>query len=281
MKGFQKLERKYGKYAIHNLMYYIIGIYIAGFLLYYINPNVYATYFALDASKLLKGQIWRIVTFLLYPQTDLLYLILNCYINFLLGTQLERTWGAFRFNVYFFMGILFHVLGAIVIYLAFGKIVYMSVDYLNWSLFFAFAVMYPHTSFLLFFLIPIKAKTLAILNGIYFGVTFVMAVLNQDWATATEIFVSMLNFLVFFVIVYDFHKYAPKELHRKRKFKQAIKQTRNVHKHRCAVCGRTEDDDENLVFRYCSKCDGNYEYCQDHLYTHVHIKKDTNTGSKS
>ena len=45
-----------------------------------------------------------------------------------------------------------------------------------------------------------------------------------------------------------------------------------VTKHKCAVCGRTEKDDPNLEFRFCSKCNGNYEYCQDHLYTHIHKK---------
>lgn len=42
--------------------------------------------------------------------------------------------------------------------------------------------------------------------------------------------------------------------------------------HRCAICGRTELDDPNLEFRYCSKCEGNYEFCQDHLFLHIHAK---------
>lgn len=29
----------------------------------------------------------------------------------------------------------------------------------------------------------------------------------------------------------------------------------------------------NLDFRFCSKCDGNYEYCSDHLFTHQHVRK--------
>lgn len=55
---------------------------------------------------------------------------------------------------------------------------------------------------------------------------------------------------------------------------QAQHAKRGVPKHRCAVCGRTELDDENLTFRFCSKCAGNYEYCSDHLYTHIHVTGD-------
>ncbi|MBR5738900.1 MAG: hypothetical protein IKY02_02805, partial [Lachnospiraceae bacterium] len=45
---------------------------------------------------------------------------------------------------------------------------------------------------------------------------------------------------------------------------------RGVARHKCAICGRTEKTNPELEFRYCSKCVGNYEYCMDHLYTHLH-----------
>jgi len=69
----------------------------------------------------------------------------------------------------------------------------------------------------------------------------------------------------------------PKEIRRKQVFhsqmREAQKTAEKIGRHRCAVCGRTEEDDPNLVFRYCSKCEGDYEYCQDHLYTHKHVTK--------
>ena len=69
-----------------------------------------------------------------------------------------------------------------------------------------------------------------------------------------------------------------REIKRKQKFKSDMKtaqaeKIRLTH-HKCAVCGRTEKDDPNLEFRYCSKCEGNLEYCMDHLYTHKHVTKE-------
>ena len=70
-------------------------------------------------------------------------------------------------------------------------------------------------------------------------------------------------------------RYSPKDIRRRQEFKKNVAKARpkSVPIHRCAICGRTEKDGELLEFRFCSKCDGNYEYCQDHLFTHQHIKK--------
>ena len=65
----------------------------------------------------------------------------------------------------------------------------------------------------------------------------------------------------------------PGEIRRKKEFKAGVKmQPKGITRHKCAVCGRTEVDSPNLEFRFCSKCNGNYEYCQDHLFNHVHVK---------
>ena len=69
-------------------------------------------------------------------------------------------------------------------------------------------------------------------------------------------------------------RFAPKEMHRRYVYKKNVKAAAapNGTKHKCAICGRTEKDGDNLVFRYCSKCNGNYEFCQEHLYTHKHFE---------
>ena len=68
-----------------------------------------------------------------------------------------------------------------------------------------------------------------------------------------------------------------KTIHKKKarayKAKTITPKKKNGAMHECAVCHRTELDDPELEFRYCSKCDGNYEYCQDHLFTHKHVKR--------
>ncbi|MGN0333905.1 MAG: hypothetical protein ACI4D9_12955 [Lachnospiraceae bacterium] len=290
MDWISKLERKFGRYAIPNLMTYIIILYGVGFVLNLINPSFYYTYLSLDAQAILHGQIWRIVTFIIEPPSDsIIWIIFALYLYYFIGKQLEMAWGAFRFNLYFFSGMLFHVIAAILVYLVTGISLQLGTNYLNLSLFFVFAALFPDVQFLLYMIIPIKVKWLALLDGIYFAWAIVQAFLpsyggNAIYgiyykANALAAVVSILNFLIFFLGSRNVRPYTPKQMKRKHDFKKNVKQASrptNMYagaaKHRCAVCGRTELDDPNLEFRYCSKCNGNYEYCQDHLFTHTHVK---------
>lgn len=290
MNWISKLERKFGRYAIPNLMNYIIILYAAGFVLNLINPTFYANYLSLDAAAILHGQIWRIVTFIIDPpSSSILWIIFALYLYYFIGNQLEMAWGAFRFNLYFFSGMLFHVIAAILVYLLTGISFQLDTAYLNLSLFFLFAALFPDTEFLLYMFIPIKVKWLALIDGLFFFWTVIQAFLPTYGgdavygiyykANAMAAVVSVLNFIIFFLSSRNVKPYTPKQMKRKHDFKKNVKRASrpvnmyaNGAKHRCAVCGRTELDDENLEFRYCSKCNGNYEYCQDHLFTHQHVK---------
>jgi ribosomal protein L37AE/L43A len=286
MKFFYNLERKYRKFAIPNLMYYIIGMYGVGLFMelfvpgFYDTSGFYNTFLALDASLILKGQIWRIVTFMICPPGGGLFIsLISMYLYYMLGMNLERIWGAFRFNVYFFMGIIGHVLAAIIVYLFMGQRVLLTTEFLNYSLFFAFAATFPDLEFLLFFVLPIKAKWMALFNGIYFMYAFI----SGNIAIKVTIIMSLLNFFVFFLLTRNYSRINPKEIKRKRNFKKRtkIKAQGGTH-HKCAVCGRTEVDSPNLEFRYCSKCEGSYEYCSEHLYTHKHVTGENPTsGNKT
>lgn len=274
MSFLNKMEKKFGKYAIPNLMYYIVILYALGIFVRYYAPEVYFEYLMLDASKLLRGQIWRIVTFMMWPLDNnmlLNILVMYCYYN--IGRTLEYVWGSFKFNVYIFMGILGHALAAVAIYLVTGGGIYLlTASYLNLSLFFAYAATFPEQRFLLFYVIPVKAKWLALFDAAYFAYSFVLGGIT----TKITVAMSLFNFLLYFVMLKG-GRYNPKEIKRKQQFKAQVSpvkmQAPSAPRHRCAVCGRTEKDDPNLVFRYCSKCEGDYEYCQDHLYTHEHVKK--------
>lgn len=289
MKWLNKLERKYGKYAIPNLMFYVVILYVVGFVFDLIAPEFYYNYLCLDMSAVLRGQIWRLVTFIIQPPaTNLLFVIFTLYLYYMIGRQLEFVWGSFRFNLYYFMGVLFHIVGGILAYALFKVSLPMGTYYLNMSLFFAYAAIYPNQQFYLMGLIPIKVKWLAWIDAAYFGYTILQAFLPTyggnalyGWyfkASALEAFVSILNFLVFFLMTRNMKRFSPKEIKRKQTYRKEVQQGRqeaqyvNGAKHRCHVCGRTELDDENLEFRYCSKCNGNYEYCQEHLFTHEHVK---------
>lgn len=287
MNWIDKLERKAGRHAIPNLMNYIVALYVAGYALNMLVPGFYSTYLCLDAQRILRGEVWRIFTFLMEPMnTSLLFVVFALYLYYMIGRSLEAAWGTFRFNLYFFMGVLFHILAAFVTYLITGVSFPIGTVYLNLSLFFAFAAMYPNTEFLLFFIIPIKVKYLALLDGVFFAYTILQAfmpayggnpytgVIYQAQAIAAA--VSILNCIIFYLSSRHFKAYSPKQMRRKKKFNREVKQSGAVYpggaRHRCAVCGRTELDDPNLEFRYCSKCNGAYEYCQDHLFTHEHMK---------
>lgn len=279
MKFFYNLERKYRKYAIPNLMFYIIGLYGIGLVLSMFVPQfylLYVEYLSLDAEKILHGQIWRIITFMVFPPGggNPFFSLISMYLYYMIGTTLERIWGSFRFNVYFFMGILGHVLAALILNLVFkipSRYTMFTTEYLNYSLFFAFAATFPDMEFMLFFVIPIKAKWLAIFNGIYFLYSFI----QPGVANKITIILSLLNFILFFFMTRNYNRFSPKEMKRKHDFKKQIKiiPQGGTH-HKCAVCGRTEKDSPDLEFRYCSKCAGSYEYCSEHLYTHKHITRE-------
>lgn len=295
MNFLNRAERKYGKYAIKNLSLYIIIGYVIGYALEYLLPTVYS-YITLDPYLIIHGQIWRIVTWILSPPSSLsIFTIIMLFFYYSIGTSLERTWGAFRYNVYILSGVVFTVIGAFVIYFIlklttagqFGldpsdsaMCEYLgtyissmfSTYYINMSIFLAFAASYPDMQVLLYFIIPIKVKWIALLDVVLLVYDFVVS----GWPLRTAIIASLLNFIVFFLTTRDFAKNSPKNVKRRRDYKKKVVNSKTIYsngaRHKCAICGRTELDGDDLVFRYCSKCAGNYEYCQDHIFTHEHKK---------
>ncbi len=294
MKLINKLERKFGRYAIKNLMYYIILMYALGFVILLVNPDIYYNWLSLNAPAILHGQIWRIFTYIIYPPTgSLITILISLYFYYVVGTMLERQWGSFRFNLYFFTGVLLHAIAAILIYLVWGMVLEMGTYYLNLSMFFAFAAMFPDMQVLFMWLIPIKMKWLAWIDGIYFAVTIVAGLMSEhlsiqmigrlysfgiiaNKAYAVMALVSLLNFLIYATSFRSVQRMAPKEIYRRKSFEQKMQKAqmpKDAPRHKCVICGRTEKDAPNLEFRFCSKCEGNYEYCQDHLFTHEHVKR--------
>lgn len=284
MNFLNKMERKIGKYAIPNLMIYLIAAYCIGFVIYTVNPN-FMLMLTLSPYHILHGQVWRLITWILMPtDTRVFSLLIMALLYYQLGSALERSWGTFRFNVYIFGGMLFTVIGAFILYGIYaaagtGSLETISLissltfttNYINLTIFLAFAVMYPEMQILLFFIIPVKMKWMAVVYAVLIAINLILT----SWGGRIAIIMSILNFLIFFLSTRNYRRVSPKEIHRKQVFKAQMREPRRgsmVTKHKCAVCGRTKLDDPNLEFRFCSKCDGNYEYCQDHLFTHQHIK---------
>jgi hypothetical protein len=281
MKFFYKLERNFGKYSIKNLMNYLVVFYVVGFVISLMNPYLYYEYMALDIGQILKGQVWRLITWLAYPPSSSiifgLFMIITYYS---LGIILENVWGSFKFNVFMFMGCLFHIIGALIIYVfgiktGMGEDIYgyLTPDNLNLSIFLAFALTFPEMEFRLYFAIPVKAKFLAFFYILLEAYSFMVGSLSSKVTIA----LSLLNFIIFYFIsrrkniISDVNN-----IQRKAKGSVKIRPVHagsvNISRHKCAVCGKTEKDDENMEFRYCSKCKDGLEYCMDHLYTHEHVE---------
>lgn len=293
MNQHNGLRRKLEKYAIPNLTLYLIICYGIGYLMQYLVPAGYQ-YLMLDPFLVLKGQVWRLVTWILIPpdSSNIFFVLITLYLYYSLGGLLERIWGTYKYNVYLFSGLLFTILGAFVLcgysvlmgaqptiytglyLLNNGSAVYFgqfSTYYINMSIFLACAASIPDVQVLLMFLFPIKVKWL----GIVYGIILLVNCIQGGIATWIVVIFSLLNFLVFFLRSKGKMHLSVGQIRRQQEFHQKMRsagQTKGITRHKCAVCGRTELDGDDLEFRFCSKCNGNYEYCQYHLFTHEHVK---------
>ena len=281
------LERKFGKYAVRNLTMVLLAINAAGYVITYLLPRSgLLGLLTLNPRLILQGQIWRLVTWLVMPSRDLFSFVLVAFLFYLpIGRQLEQIWGAFRYNLYIFMGLVFTVAGAFLVYLFFvvrlgaGSAQAMTdmyaaaftPYYVMLSIFFAFAATFPDSMVLFMFLIPLKMKWL----GIGYGVMLLYTVLRGDFVTRVVIITSVLNFVVFYLMSRKstLNRYRPSEVKRRSEFRKSVRMSpQGRTTHRCAICGVNNNDFPDMQFRYCSKCNGLYEYCSDHLFTHEHVK---------
>ena len=191
-KLLDKLDRKYGRYGIENLMMYIIGaMIIVHFMDMFLINKMDASLnmlFAFDRAAIFRGELWRIFTFaFMSPDDNLLFLIFSLYFLWLMGNGLEQRWGTFKFNVFYFSGLLFSLIAGFIL----G---YATNGFVNLTLFLAFAAIYPDHEILLFFFIPVKVKYLAILDAI--SLAFLLIILPLQMKLA--ILVAVGNFLLFF-----------------------------------------------------------------------------------
>ena len=285
-------EKRFGKYAIKNISLILLLCYGIGYVIEAVNSS-FLLYLTLNPYAILHGEVWRLFTWILIPPSSLggsmgiffVCIMLLFYYN--IGTTLEHTWGTYRYNVYLLSGMLFTVAGSfvwmIIQYAAAGwKIdsayasvifsassLFFSTYYINMSIFLAFAATFPEVQVLLMFVIPVKVKWMGILYAVMLVYDFLF---ESGTVGRIAIASSLLNFVIFFVTSRSHIHMSPKQIRRRVEFKQDIRRNSKVTKHKCAICGQTEDDDPSLEFRFCSKCNGNYEYCQNHLFTHTHVK---------
>ena len=299
MSVLDKLERKFGRFAIRNLTIYILIAYAIGYLTSMVNPELYE-YLLMDPKLIFEGQVWRLFTWICTMPQDLSLFIIFMFIFFYwIGINLEKNWGRFKYNLFIFSGYFFMTIGALVIYAVtyfvgpsseygMGISVNISTYYINLTSFLAFATIYGEVVIYWMGILPIKVKWLAILdlvliaydmismeNGIkaVSGTPYQGYMTELVWCYRITVIISLLNFLIFYILMKKGGQLSPQARKTRKEFKSKVRKIqpmRNIHQ--CEICGRTSETDVDLVFRYCSKCNGNHEYCQDHLFTHPHIK---------
>jgi len=259
-----KMERRFGRYAIRELILYIVGLNGLIYVLSYAYPQSQAvSKLALVPRLVMQGEVWRLITFVFIPPaTSILWIFFILYFYYMVGMGLEREWGSFRFNVYYFTGML-----------ATGLAAFITGEgatglYLNLSLFLAFAYVYPDFEILLFFILPVKVKYLAWLNWAFIAFTVLTAPLSGKVAAL----VSVANYFLFFGGDIFSTVQRRGSAHQRRKPFRELARQKPAAIHRCTICNKTENDDRTLEFRYCSTCQGDYEYCMEHLKTHEHVK---------
>ncbi len=264
MKIIDKAERKYGHLAIRNLMTYIVGLNAFVFILMNIDPR-FINKIVLNWGMVKKGELWRLITYIFIPpESSPLFIIFVLYFYYMMASALEGEWGSFRFNIYYIVGMIATTISAIITNAS------ASAVYLNLSLFLAFARLYPNYQILLFFILPIRVKYL---SWVYLA-SIAYTVLTAPFSSKVIALVSLANYFLFFGREIFINTRERKRIYHNRKVYQKDLPS-NITIHRCTICGITEKDDPKMMFRYCVECDGDYEYCMEHLNTHTHIKNNS------
>lgn len=330
MSTINKLEKKFGRYAIRNLSLYIVICFVASYLLQNAAEDIYLKLVFSPYHIFVEHQVWRLFTWILTtPDEFTVFTLIMMFFYYSIGNSIERSIGSFMYNLYIFGSLFLTTIGATVVgavqYFSYreeidacSKLInsndpseiinftgdfsaerfekaadfvadtYVNGAYMTYflliGLFLGFALVHSDAIVLLYFLIPFKVSWLAIFDMVMLAIQFIGT--NNPY-----IRVNIVTYLLAFGIMYliirkntSRHGFAytratssmkrrpapePKD---KSQIGQVVNMPTSISKHKCAICGRSEKDDIELEFRFCSKCNGNYEYCKDHLYNHEHVK---------
>jgi hypothetical protein len=260
-----KLERIFGRFAVANLSLYLVAGQVMVFILAWFD-KISLGPFLLIPTYVLQGQWWRVLTFLLVPPpVSWVFIAFSWWIFYLMGSALEDYWGVFRFNIFLFIGWAL-TLGAACL----TPEIPATNLFVAGSVFLAFAYLNPDFELVLFFILPVKIKWLALLTWAGYAYMF----FSGGWSTRGQVLAAVGNFLLFFGrdIVLS------ARLHRRRMTGAAQSFGRSSAepepRHRCRICAKTDLTHPQLDFRYCSKCAGEQCYCSEHIFNHEHVLTD-------
>lgn len=274
MKWLDRLERRFGAYAVPNLTLWLLAGQAMVFLGQFIGPKArigggaaeIIGSIALDPQKVYAGEWWRLLTFpFIAPVGGLpIFAIFYFLIFFYLGTTLENAWGSFRYNAYLGIGYVATVAAAFLADAISPGAGWVVGDYVYWSLFLAFARLQPDFEIRLFFVLPVKMRYLAW----FVWAGYALPVIFGPWNARMMAIAAVANYLVFFGF-----EIVGQAKQGRRRMKQQAKRLKPAERvaHECRVCGITSGMAPKMAFRYCSKCAGQQCYCPDHLKNHEHV----------
>jgi len=268
MKLIDRLERRFGRYAIPNLpLLIVMGQGVVLLLSWSAGDQPEGvgliSEWELQGKEVLAGQWWRLVSFVVVPPGTGILVLFALYLFLIMGGALEREWGAFRFNVYLLLGWAASVAAAMI-----APEQTASVGYLGSSVFLAFAWLFPEFRLYLMFVLPVPIKYLAWITWLVYGINLV----KGDLIDQLLVVAATLNFAVFFGGDIALKLRAGRRRQHQRKQAAVAKMTPF---HTCSHCGLTDKDDSQMLFQFCSACVGDHEYCQEHLRAHEHVVDDS------
>jgi len=297
-KRFDLFCFKHRSWGIPNLMLYVVlGSALVSILTMATNNTILFQWLCFDKAQILKGQVWRLFSYVLTDRAgDGFMNLIFLYFFYMLGRHVENSMGTLRFNLFYFTGVLLMDAFAMIFCPAdpvgsafYSAYLYSQMGfYLHLSLLLMFAASNPDAHFLVFFILPIKAW---IMSLIYLTMVLVNVAnyAQAGFPFPTYLFplVGIASFALFMgkgVVNVLPPAWRPSGYRRVKANKpprqsdpspftqkQAPKQT-PAYNHRCTICGRTDVSNPELEFRYCSRCNGYYCYCEDHINNHTHVE---------
>ena len=259
MKLIDKLERSLGRFAIPNLTLILVAGQSLCFILAAARPE-FVEDLVLIPELVLKGEVWRIITFMIIPPaSNPIFAFFALYIFYFMGTTLEGLWGYPRYNLYIFIAYIATIVATFV-----GPVFIAGNIYIASSVFLAFAFLYPNYEFLIFFILPVKVKYIAWLTWFLYSVQFI----GGEASERALLVASLCNFFLFFG---DDIRDRMKARKRRSDFEAKQSEMKEKFLHKCTTCNTTEKSDSAMQFRVCSKCSQGQEYCTDHIRNHEHL----------
>ena len=292
MNAVDRFCYRHPRFGIPNLMLYIVVANVIIWLFSLMDTtSTLIPLLSFSPWHILRGQVWRLISFVLVPHTTGFLALIAFYFYYFIGSTIERHWGTGKFTIYFLSGVLLTVIYGFILYLILGANLesayketlsyyigaYVNAYYIYLSMFFTFATLYPDMQVLLFFILPIKMKWLGILDAALFLYDIIRI---QPFAFKFLPIVALLNYFLF-CGSWLFERFSPARRQARQNtinFRQEVRRMQYEEKQRpytrrCEVCGRTDRDFPEMEFRYCSRCQGYHCFCMDHINNHRHFSE--------